>query len=140
MGAFQNVVEAVHPGPELVAKLLTAYPGASRMFLRYPMIADLPAYSPSIGMRLCEYAESCVASSRYPALAMASLACRAGAEIRAGVGVQTLVSIRRSRFDIRLVAAAASLASSDVRSDPTVRALAGIIETLTAHIQSISQV
>jgi hypothetical protein len=137
LAALQSVVSAAAPSPEIVAAMVSEYPRSCRMFLKYPRMIDLPVLCPEIGLKLCNYAESLPVQDRYPSLAMASFVSRAGGKVRTDVGVKTLVAMRRSRFDVRLAAAAASLASAD--PDPTHRAMSGIIETLAAHIQTSTQ-
>lgn len=132
--ALQHVVAASIPTPETVATLVCEFPRCCRMFLRYPRIVDLPLFRSDIGLKVCEYASTVDIGKRYPALAMASLVARAGAKIDPDIGASTLTQIRRSRIDIRLAAAAAGLAAT--AGNPTHRAMAGLIESLAAHIQS----
>ena len=120
--------------PDVVARLLEKRPGAARMFLTYPTMSHVPMRHPNDAMALCAHASSIPVKERYPCLALASLLARTGARVTTSVATDTMVRLRKSKFDVRVAAAAAALASFD--SDPIVRAMSSVIESLAAHVQS----
>ena len=132
---FQRVLETAPLPIAQVAEILRATPGAAAMFLGHPHLVQLVSVDRELPGALCDYAASRPVAQRYPALAIVAIMCHSGMKFAHPVGLDTLRSLRKAKFDVALAAAAAVIAQQSAPESPDIAALAGIVETLAANLQ-----
>jgi hypothetical protein len=119
--------------PDVAARILETYPHTARAFLTYPGLPHVAMRSPGIAAAMCAHAERLPINQRYPSMALAALFARTGVPVATTVARDTFLRLRKTKFDVRVAAAAAALASFD--DDPLVRAMSSVVESMAAHMQ-----
>lgn len=128
--AVQTMLQALQPDVAKVAKVLRDAPNACRLFLTHTRLSQLPYHDPQLLDHLCEHAASVPVKLRYPTLALVAVVCQSGVRFSHDVGVQTLEALAKTKFDVKLAAAAAVVAGPKCTLSP-------LIETLAAAVQKL---
>jgi hypothetical protein len=118
-----------------VARLLVTHPETSVAFITHPRLLDVHRLQPMVCRVLCDYAST--AHDKYPPLSIVAQLVHAGIAPPKDhpVGLDTLQKLRKGKFNVKLAAAAAVLCQH--HTDPVVRNLSAVIETLSATIQRV---
>jgi len=137
--AFQEVVARLGIDAAVVAECLCQHPASAKMFLGlcHADLLGVARAAPHLADVLETHARSLPAGKRYPTLAFLATLAHAGVRVgKPQLGVDTLVELRRQKYDVRLAAAAAVLAQT--HDDPTVAALVHAVESLACTLQKIN--
>lgn len=119
-----------------MAHMLVTHPRSAAIFVTHPKLLDVYRLQPTVCTVLCDHAMTLPVNDRYPPLSVVAQLVHSGIAPPKDhpVVLDTLTTMRRN-YDVKLAAAAAVLGQS--HSDPTVRALSRVIETLGATIQRL---
>ena len=136
--AVREVIAHFGVAPACIADCVSTCPRSAVLFLGTSTQDLLAAHraAPQLVARVHAHARALPAAQRYAPLAFLASLAQAGAPVDAAstsaLGVDTLVDLRRQKFDLRVAAAAAVLAQSC--ADPAIAALVHVIETLAASL------
>jgi hypothetical protein len=120
-----------------VARLMVSHPETSVAFITHPRLLEVHRLQPTLCRVLCDYALS--AKDKYPPLSIVAQLVHSGVAPPKDhpVGLDTLQKLKKGKFNVKLAAAAAVLCQH--HTDPIVRNLSAVVETLSATIQRLQE-